>query len=247
MIKIERQDGLIVGLEYKTRPDNSIDWKALVPLEYLYLNPQRATQIEKKYRKKIAEINIIEDKVEDQDLIITLVGLKYLLKVRGYTSLNYNIFEANESYAAVSCYIQFIGNIETESAPVLFSDNACAHPGNTKSFGRNYLLEIATNRAFCRTVRNFLNIAIVSKEELGEEGGSENLEEIKSNSSFLIDNLHKRMVKHGYTFDQIKSKLLKEDPEAQKWESLLDLPPKWLVICIERIDQKHSKVPEKKV
>lgn len=168
--KIERdENGLIVGVNYKFNEDGTVDWKGMVPKKFLYVNnsPQKRQEIEEKYGKSYSEIDPIEDKVEDKDLIIMLGGIKYILKLRGYKSVHTPFSKASQDFAAVNCRIVFKGNFETEGEDKVYEENACAHTDNTTSFYQKYLIEAATNRAFCRCVRNFLNIDIVSKEELG--------------------------------------------------------------------------------
>ena len=242
---VRDEHGLVTGIDYPQKPDGYIDWRGVIPNEYLYVNPQWKDQIEKRYNKKIEDIKIDEDKVADSDLVITLAGIKYLLRLRGYTKVNYEIKEANSGYAGVNCIIEFIPNFETENKVIVYSDSACAYPGNTKSFGQYYLLEIATNRAFCRTVRSFLNINIVSKEELGTaDVSSQNFDSMPS-SELLLPKLKEQMTKFGYTFDQIKAKLVKQEPAAEAWSKLEELPSKWIVWCIERIDQKNKSIAKK--
>ena len=77
--------GLLEGMEYKFKEDGSVDWKGMVDPKFLYLNPdtRRRSKLETKYNKKFEEIKPIEDKVDDIDLVISLGGLKALLRLRG--------------------------------------------------------------------------------------------------------------------------------------------------------------------
>ncbi len=241
--KISRNElGLIEGFEYKFTPDGLIDWRAMVPNEFLYPNPQERQRIEKKYKKKIEEINIVDDKIADSDLVINLKGIKYLLRLRGYTKVDYTIREASTTYAGVKCDILFKPNYETENCGIHFSDCGSAHHGSTKGFGQNYLVEIATNRSFCRAVRNFLNINIVSGDELGKEEEKPGENTSISNDQ-LLPRLQQLMTKYGITFDQITSKI--PDIDKQKWNKIDDLPSKWVVWCIERIIARNEKKDKK--
>lgn len=256
--KIERNDdGLVVGLPYKTKEDGTLDWKSVVPSKYIYVNPdfKRREKIEAKYGKKYDEIDPSIDNVEDTDLVIMLGGIKYLLKIRGYENLTYNVIDSGEQYASVNCSISFIPNVETENRKITFADNGSAHIGSTTDFGQKYLLEVATNRAFCRCVRNFLNIDVVSKEELGKDS----IEEVTPKNTFNLTKqsklLETLMSKKGIKWEHIADKLKKEDEKAlaelkegqekpnPRWndtyKSVSDLPPNIILELIERI----KKIP----
>jgi len=242
------ENGLQKGIQYYFNEDGGVDWKRMIPLQFLYINNdfKNRAKIEKKYGKPYEEIDIIKDKVEDIDLIQNLGAAKYLLKLRGFTDIQYNIKEATENYAAVNCRIVFRGNYESLNEPVPFEDNACATPNNTNGFGQKYLLEMSTNRAFVRCVRNACSISIVNKEELFS-GSS--MEESNNNSSSIdpqVENLIKKLEKdlndRGITFEQLKNKLIKENTDgAADFKSLRDIGKDVLFNMAERI----KKVPVK--
>lgn len=234
---IKRNDfGLVEGFDYKYDPKTGlVDWRAMVPSEFLYVNPSRKEKVEKKYGKTYDEIKPIEDNVEDTDLVLMLGGVKQLLRIRGYNSVEFLIKESNMDYASVNCTITFIPNFETEGRTVIFSENACAHLGNTSGFGQKYLLELATNRAFCRAVRNFLNINIVSKEEIsgGENGDPQPSKPAPKNKIAILENL---MEKKKVKFDpHIIKKLKDENKFNEEWKSIEDLPLDVVFDLIERI------------
>jgi hypothetical protein len=226
-------------------PKPEIDWKSKVPVEFLYVNPSRKNIVEKKYGKPIDQLNVIDDKIEDVDLIIKLGGIKHLLKLRGYNSVTYNVIEASKDYAAVNCIIAF--TIERSYGSIIYGDNACAHGDNTTSFAKNYLLEIATNRAFCRTVRNFLNINIVSQEEISGSINGNGKEEVDQSKDMVDSTLEKLMKDNSITFEKIKSKLIEENYinkeknpslEAKDIKSLSDIDRTKKFILIERVTNK---------
>ena len=167
-IQKRNEFGLLENIDYKFNEQGFVDWKSMVNSEFLYVNsdPKRRAKLEEKYGKKYDEIDPIKDNVEDTDLIIMLGGLRQLLRIRGFTNVSYWIKESNENYASVTCSIDFISSFESEGNEQSYSENACAHQGNTTNFAKNYLLEIASNRALARCIRAYLGIQIVSKEEL---------------------------------------------------------------------------------
>lgn len=219
---IVRNDlGLIIGVDYKYTESGLIDWKAMVPLEYLYVNnsADRIGDIEARYGKSASDIDIEKDDVKDSDLVISLSGIKYLLKLRGYDELTYSTFSSNEDYAAVSCSITFKANFETEGLAVKFQDNACAHHNNTFSWYSKYLLEAATNRSMCRCVRNFLGIQIVSKEELGSGTKEPNADKV-DDKAMRTEKLRGAMSEVGLTWEQLKQKISKAQVEKGAYKNL---------------------------
>lgn len=194
----------------------------MIPKEFLYVNPdqKRRAKIEEKYGKKYEELDVELDKIEDSDLIQLLGASKYLLQLRGFKSVMYNIKEANENYSAVNCIIKFIGNIESNMEDIEFSDNACAHLNNTVGFGQRYLLEMSTNRSFARCVRNALGINVVSNIE------------ISSNNTFEDDTPKSQTLLQP---SEILSKLLNDKKislqdaikgmkDSDSWQEIKDIP-----------------------
>lgn len=235
--KIERDENfLIKGFPYIFDDRGNVDWRALVPKEYLYINPQNKERIEKKYNKKYEELDVINDKIEDRDLVILLAGLKFLSQIRGYSSVQYTPVIASQDYAATKCSILWDGNYETLGKPILFESLSCAHTGNTNGFGRLYLIELCENRAFARNIRSFLQINIVSREEIQgadfDESSNSNGDS-GPNPTIILQNL---MNKKNKTFDQIKKKCFEDGyAAAQDWQSLNDIPKSKIFDIVEKL------------
>jgi hypothetical protein len=224
--------GLLDGVKYVFNEDGTVNWKAMVEPKYLYINPdsRRRQKIEAKYGKKFEEINIIDDKVDDTDLVIQLGGLKKLLQLRGFRDLRYDIHQADPTYAAVTCSIEFVENYECQNRVFYYSDNACAHPENTTNFGKQYLLEIATNRALCRCIRNALGINIVAQEELSGISNPDGPEDM------AVSTLKQVMSQHNYEFEDVIKMLVEENYEnAQNLKRLNELPKPKIFELISRI------------
>jgi len=116
---------------------------------------------------------------------------------------------------------------------------------NTESFGQNYLLEMAENRAFCRCVRNALKIHIVSREELG--GGARILEEEQNATSASLASpvhlLESLLREYGKTFEDLKKKMVIDKVEgADKFESAQDMPK---LLLFEQIEALKSRLAER--
>lgn len=245
------ENGLIKGIPYKFTEEGLIDWRAMVNSKYLYVNPtpKFKEKIEKKYGKIYSELNPSEDNIEDSDLVILLAGIKYLLRLRQYHSVEYIIKESNQEFAAVNCIIKFAPNYESLGKEIIFSDCACASVANTNGFGNNYLLEMATNRSLARCVRSFLNINIVSKEEMNS-----NIEVAQEKSSFLSDGKQVELLKTvmetripKVTWQNIKEKLSLEGRFDESWKSIDKLPKDIIFELISRLKKKPETAKEKPV
>ncbi len=230
--------GLLMTEKYIFDDRGYVDYKKMVDPKFLYINPdaRRRSKIEAKYGKKFEDIKIFEDKVDDNDLVIQLGGLKNLLRIRGYYSVSTVVNRADASFASVTCTIYFIGNYETLDCAITYSDSACATVDNTTNFGRQYLVEIATNRAFCRCIRNFLNINIVAQEELGNNFAQEQPEDM------AVTTLRGVMSQYNITFERIKARLLEDKyPNAENFKDVTDIPRLEIFNLIKRIKEKAAE------
>ncbi len=233
----KRNEYGLLDIDYHFNEDSSINWKAMVDPKFIYVNPSNKAKMTAKYGKLYEELKPIEDKIEDVDLVIMLAGIKQLLKYRGFKSLKYDIKESNENYAAVSCSIIFVPNFESQMEQQEFSDNACAHFGNCNGFGQKYLLEMATNRSMCRTVRSYLNLNIVSKEEIFDGSNIEQDNSPKIPPQKQVNMLKDLMTVKKVTFEHIVTKLKNEKKWDEKYTSIEKLPADIIFELLSRIKE----------
>ena len=207
--------GLLDGFEYKYHPDGLIAWRSIVDPKYLY--PNRDNFIKRK-----EEVPTSIENLKDSDLVLALGGIKELSSIRGFTSVTYRPIVAGVDYAAVTCQIQWIGNYETDMIPVTFEECGSASIYNTSELVQSYLLEIACNRAYCRCVRNFLKINIVSDKELPPAKKPISKTNGKIDPANVLATL---MKEKGRLFKEVKEKLLAEgDLEFQDFNDWNDIP-----------------------
>jgi len=219
------QYGLIEDqtLNYVFNEDGTINWRKMVKTEHLVPN-----------RQKTQETDV--SKLQDKDLLILLGGIKELAQIRGYTSVEYKVVAASESYFATSCKITWLPNYETNGREVVFESLADATVNNTKSFARFFLAAIAENRAFVRCVRNFLKINIVSQEELGDAKLIDDSSSINENPTSPQSLLEKVMKEKGVNFDTLKKRLIKEKFEnAENLNSITDISKVKIFELIDRL------------
>ena len=213
------------SVNYEFNLDGTVNWRKMVKPEFLVAN-----------RDRTDETDI--SKLEDNELIILLGGLKDLANIRGYHSVTYKIHEASPEYVCASCSIVWIGNYETEnSESVLFEAVADAGLKNTEGFSQMYLAAIAENRAFCRAVRNFLRINIVAKEECKNVKISKPSPNVNAASPDIF--LSTLMKEKNIDFGAIKAKMIKESVKgAVEWNSVKDIPRLKMFELIERMQKK---------
>lgn len=227
--KIERdENGLIIGKEYHFTEDGRVDWRKMIPNEFLYPNAARTQETD-------------VTKCKDSELIINLAGIVYLANLRGYTAVSYSSPHLQEGLVSTKCEINWRPNYETENERVSFESLAGAHAGNTNGFGQNYLVEMAENRAFCRNVRRFLQINIVSQEELGEtpKTKAKTTEQDPNSPNGILES---SMKTKGISFETVKKALIDENVEgAADFETVWDIPKAKCAKLIERIKNYKKK------
>lgn len=219
------------NVKYVFNDDGTINWRKMTKPEFLVPNKQYF----ERYKKPVP--SSIEG-LEDNQLLILLGGIKELAQMRGYESVAHVPMSPANDYVISVCSIRWIPNYETEGRSVTFSAIGDASPFNTNSFAKNYLGPIAENRAFVRSVRNFLKINIVSQEELGAPMG---LQEEADASSNLLKEV---MTAYGVSFEKVKEALIKDKLEgAESFSRLEDVPKFKQFELIERIKKAASKKP----
>lgn len=227
-------NGLLECVEYTFNPDNTINWRSMINKEYLVPN-RDAFKNQKDVNLKEIDISVLPD----NQLLILLAGIKELAQIRGYINVNYDVIQAQPDYVAVKCTINWAPNYETNMEPVSFSALADAHLDNTKDFAKNFLMAIAENRAFIRTVRSFLKINIVGNDEMGKTTHVDT--EIEPNTLVTqpVALLEKTMEEHNLSFLQIKERAIQKKMEnAETWQSIKDISPLSMFTIISGIKNK---------
>lgn len=233
------ENGLLLGKSYEFTDDGLVNWRKMINSKYLVPNLSKfPSGTENK------DLNVQE--LDDSQLLILLGGIKELANIRGYSQVEYKVFNCTQNHVAVSCKITWIPNFETSNNQVGFESLADAHLDNTKSFAKDFLMAIAENRAFVRAVRNFLRINILGSDELGDtknqtvvhtESGTENT----IAASHPANVLKEAMSKANISFDKIKETMVKERVEnAETWNEISDIPHKMIFSLIQRIKKKIS-------
>jgi hypothetical protein len=226
-------NGLLENVDYSFNEDGSVDWRAMIKLEFLYPNRDWFN-----YRNKPMPES--PEGLTDNQLLIMLGGIKELARLRGFESVSFNTESITESYVVASCEIIWSPNYESGGKRVTYQDVANATLDNTDSFASKFLETIACNRAFVRCVRNFLNIHIVGADEIDKSKGANNsvsIDSVEVAATTPIGLLQKTLLSNkGVTSFEEFMELLRQmyknetytyDVEAIKtWKSWKDIPTK---------------------
>ena len=232
-VKTERdENGLIKDKSYVFKEGGrKVDWLAMIPKEYFVPNKLN-------FERRGEKVPTSVDGLENKDLLVLLEGFKYVADLRGFSDMTY-VASCFQDYVCVVCQIYWNKNFETEMEFKGFSGVGDASPQNTNGFGRKFLGPIAENRAFVRTVRNFLRIPVLGSDEIAPN--MEDQTETKSAQDPLLARLESLMELKKVSFEMIKNRLIKEKTEgAENFTSVKDLSKGMIFDMIERINKKKS-------
>jgi len=206
------EHGLLENIQYHFNEDGSVNWRSMIKEEYLFPN-KSWFELRKKDVPKSTE------GLKDHQLLIKLSGIKELARLRGFDSLSYEAVKCESDHASIVCRMTFIPNYETGGQAIMFQDMANATYENTSSFAKKFLETIACNRAFVRTVRNFLNVHIVGDDEMDKSDPTSTLSQSSDMSPVGV--LKKSLKeKHSITeYEEFKN-LLRELHKEGKVEKI---------------------------
>ena len=225
-------NGLITGMNYVQDSDGLIDWRKMIPQEFLVPNKR----VFEKNQRAIPET---VEGLQDNELLILLGGIKKLARLRGFTKVHYKLETPSPEYVSAVCSIEWIPNFETEGKVIVTGGAADAHPDNTDGFGKLFLVAIAANRSFVRCVRDFLGINIVGQDEVNDKTpeNSSPTQNISSPTAFL----EKLMAEKNVSFADLKTKLISEKLEgAANFNTPSDIPKVKVFQLIDRLRKKKD-------
>jgi hypothetical protein len=179
-------DGLIEGLEYPKDKLGYVIWRDMISPEYLYPNKEFFE------RKKLPVPDSVEG-LPDNQCLVKIGGLIELMRIRGFVSLDQRVVNVDNGYVTAKCQINWLSNFETDNKEVLFSWVANSNRGNSGDFMAYYQETQAQNRALSLCIRKFLNINIVSDEELSK--GETNLIPEKEAPQATLPDINKKLKK----------------------------------------------------
>jgi len=221
--------GLLENVEYIFNEDGSVNWRAMIKPEFLYPNKGW-------FDSRNQPVPTSPEGLEDKQLLIMLGGIKELAKMRGYSTVAFDVVHSSDGYVTAKCMINWNKNYETQDE-VVYEDYANATLSNTDSFCAKFLETIACNRAFVRCVRNYLNIHIVGADEIDKSQASAQSYESDAVATPItpVDLLEKTLrEKHNVdSFEGCKNVLRDlwktesyRNEKAKEWSCFKDIPAK---------------------
>jgi hypothetical protein len=209
--------GLIEGLEYPKDRLGFIIWRDLISSEYLYPNKEY-------FERRNQPVPDSTEGLPDNQCLVKIGGLIELMRIRGYTSLNQEVINVDNGYVTAKCTIYWLPNFETDNKGVSFSWVANSNRDNCGDFMAHYQETQAQNRALSLCIRKFLNVNIVSDEELSK-GETKLIPEKEAPQATLPDinnKLKKMLVDKGLKTQDELIALLEEMKAADKISIELD-------------------------
>ncbi len=232
--------GLQTNIEYVFNEDGTVNYLAMAKPEHFFFNGQKAPEIAKKYGidatkvryAKVADFDL--STIDENHILISLAGLRYLARLRGFREFRGRLVTSTADFASVEMHSTWIGNYESNFLEETMVDGADAGHHNTFDFASRYMTAIAFNRAFCRVVRGYLNIKVVSKDEMGPDIPQVKKEDAKEES--LTANLAHSPIA---LFMQYYEKLAKK----YKWKAFKDFTAELTALTANSTDYKFETMP----
>jgi hypothetical protein len=183
---LRSSNGLLKTVTYPRNLDGSVNWRAMLLPEHLYVNPDFEDELKVKFNVK-SRRDIDVTKCADYQLLVLLEGWRYLLKMRGVRSVDIKMDHISNEKASATCSIELIGNYETNGEPIRWSDSASASLWSVSGSFQVHLEAMAANRAFARCVRAVLGIKIYGKDEYDPKANAEYVKAIKNGDIKVSD------------------------------------------------------------
>lgn len=183
---LERDElGLLKNVTYPRRADNSINWRACLLPEHLYVNPEYETILCTQFNvKKRWDIDVT--KCEDKQLLVNQAGWNHLCFLRGLKAVTPGQPVALPGEVHMSVIVEFIPNFENPYG-LIRGDSATASVYTERSKFQLHLASMAFNKAFARAVRLALRVPIYGQDEFADDKMAKDFEEaVKSGANPLL-------------------------------------------------------------
>jgi hypothetical protein len=269
-------NGLIKNFPYKFDELNRIDWRALIPAKYLYVNPDYETEI--KVRQNVKnKWDVDVTKCEDKELLVTLAGLKYLARLRGVDAVKVHDLHVSPTEVTSVCSIRFSPNFENPEGLTVEAQASASLYSVSGKF-QLYLAAFAQNRAFVRAAKDALGIEILGFEEVDFKASRAFEEAVKGGNNPLLDNaraasapreeaktqtiagfdgnavLSRRCAEldkaGSHSFDKIKAHALtvrgELESDPESWSDFSSIPRKDSFVLLGKINDAADKKAAKK-
>jgi hypothetical protein len=246
--------GLLPNVEYKFCEDkpHKIDWRSMVETKHILIN-------QGKFPKDTDFSTLKVEELEDNQLLLSLVGFKKLLELRGFTAIRKYIDFAHETFAAVRCEIDLVPMFEHGMQPITVCGEGDASLNNTKGFGQKFLVAVAANRALERALKDALGLHDLLGADEPEDIKGIAVESSPSGGISPRSALVSSMQRGNVTFDQIKKAYIKEGSQpdstpdqiewknkAEQWIDESSPAPLEIFVIIKRLNDKIKAKEQQK-
>lgn len=225
------EKGLRKSVNYVYSKDGFVDWLEMVDRSELV--PFKSV-----FERRKEPVPKSAEGLPFEDCLILLGGFKKLARLRGFSSVRFNTVSSTMEYIDIECVINWLPNFETGGIPVEFAAKADATITNCDNFAKYYLSAMAENRAFVRAVRNFLNIPILGKDEIGKtpvDTGA--VPVVKATPHSILEDL---LAERKISFDKLKAKMIKDSlGTPDSYNSIKDIPVNLVLDIIGRLKSKN--------
>ncbi len=229
------------------RDDNTIDWRATILQhpEFFYVKYEHTAAVAKLLSIEEREVAALSPeqiaKVPDRYLVLRKAGVLHLAELRGYYGYEPDVQHAERGYVVAKVMINW-KPLEGEEEISTGAIGDASFESTTKT-GALYLGPMAFNRAFALCVRNFLQIDIVSSDELGTNTSPESEPPRTADSVSPQGVLEKTAKEAGVTWEKLVQggikyrEELKSDPAT--WTGYDEtIPPPDCMVLIGHIKAK---------
>lgn len=224
--KLKRNDyGLLQNVDYKFTEDGYINWRSMIDPKFLYPNKGWFERAGKEIPSSI-------EGLEDHQLVCKLGGWEKLAKIRGFSSVDYKL-EYLPNGVSAECIINWFPNYETrqfhQDTQVEYKSTANSTSENCGPFMESFKETQAENRSFSRCVRKFLNINIVSDDEISK--GKVVIEDSHDSAPSALDpqrTLEQHAQKKYKSWADFRKFLMEQKyqkSENKVWNGYSDIPP----------------------
>lgn len=168
---LERDElGLLKAFKYPRRNDGSIDWRACLLPEHLYVNPEFETELKTRFNVK-SRWDVDVTKCEDKQLLVNQAGWNYLCFLRGLKAITPGQPVVLPGEVHMSVTVEFLPNFENPYG-LIRGDSASASIYTEKPKFQLHLASMAFNKAFARAVRLALRVPIYGQDEFADANAS---------------------------------------------------------------------------
>lgn len=214
----------------------SVDWKALIPPQFIYIRNSNKEDI-------VSDEEM--ESVDDQQKLVKLEGYRFLAEVRGFTKNKSKVLRLDDETCTIQNTIKWggysYGGLVFNKVETSATVSVCKR--ELGEMFKDHLVSIAENRAFCRNVRAFLRIPILSEDEVvvnaveqakPQNESSENVADPKKKMRLLMKE------KGLENFADFKAKMVElEISGADEWADMRSVKNPMLVL---RINSALSKL-----